>query len=617
MLAAAEIPLVLTVSLALCVLPGWGLASLVRADALTRLSISTVASFGLMYLLALLAYLVRAPLWVPFVLAVALALGSLFMGLRVTRLRRDKATPCLDGIASWAALASWILAMQVTTVVYGAVAWYGDWLEHYERSLFFVENWPPNSLFLMDRWTLPARGPVFNAAAGLQLSGLGRSFSHFQIISTVFNTYTVLPAALLLRDLCGLRQRSALLLAAAVLGLAPFAVQQETFTWTKFLTVAFILQAFHLYLLGLKEGQLRLAYLSIPVMACGILVHYLALVYAGFLICHLLTVARKEGGEKRHLVKVTVGSALLLTTWFGFCFMTYGAKETFLANSTLGGNLPGKEEENSGPSPGGIFAGNLITTALPYGWRHDLPGLGRSRRLVQADPRAGPLCTPDPEEQNRLWEWFGDLVQNARSVPGALGWAGAIGLLMAGVASTRRGTSRCVPEEDSSPWSPLRRPGPGFWLLTVLAGAPLNILLFRQFVPEGVVHLNLQPYLFLALVCIVRYSMEAPLIVRVALCVIFAAESALGCVALLVLQARPVPFELLDNGRYHIFGKLALNTTYVDNYILKVNKNISYLSDRLDGSTASVSLAAVLLAAVLLFLVWRGRPNRETAPGPK
>jgi hypothetical protein len=216
-----------TIGILLLVVPGWCLANRLKFDPLTKLLVATVASCTLMYLLALGAYLASPVTPEP------LPLG---------------------GLLAWLSLTIWILAMQSRVVTYGSGDWYGDWHEHYERAIFFLDHEPASTVFL-GHWTVPARAPMFNAVAALLMAAFGRDFADYQSVATLLNTFWLLPMALLMRDIGQRAERTALFWSVALLGIAPFAVQQETFTWTKAFTFAFILGGIHLYRLGLVENR--------------------------------------------------------------------------------------------------------------------------------------------------------------------------------------------------------------------------------------------------------------------------------------------------------------------------------------------------------------------------
>src|SRR6476661_5515368 len=238
----------------LAILPGWWLADRLDLEPLTKLMVAAIASFTLMYLLAFGAYVASVPQWVALAVLVAAAFVSAADGVRRRVAGRAEPLP-VDGVTAWLSLAIWIVGLQSRVAVYGGGTWFGDWHEHYERALFFLDHLPANTKFLYEMWSVPARGPMFNASAALLMAGFGRAFADYQCIATVLNTFPVLPMALLLRDMGRLSQRAALVWSVVLFGIAPFAVQQEMYTWTKFFTVGFILGGIHLYRTGLHENR--------------------------------------------------------------------------------------------------------------------------------------------------------------------------------------------------------------------------------------------------------------------------------------------------------------------------------------------------------------------------
>src|SRR5262249_14491169 len=110
------------------VLPFWWWTRRFRVDALTRLSLSAIAGFTLLYLLEYGAYLLSLSQGVPLVL---FFIVCLVLFLATSRQKQGPNPPSFSwsGILTWFAVASWILAFQSRIVVYGAVTWFGDWYE--------------------------------------------------------------------------------------------------------------------------------------------------------------------------------------------------------------------------------------------------------------------------------------------------------------------------------------------------------------------------------------------------------------------------------------------------------------------------------------------------------
>jgi len=599
--------------LMVCVLAGQPVARRLNLDALHRITFAALSGVVLIFIFEFIGWLFNLPGWLTWFPVIALCGWSLFVLFNSSGKQSDIA---LDGLALWSAVGFWILALQFQIVVYGGVTWFGDWYEHYERAILFLDHLPAETHFHLGMWTLPARGPIFNAVASFFMRSMGRDFASYQVFATGLNTLAVLPMTLLLRDLAGLRQRTAMLLGAGLFGLSPFAVQHEVFTATKFLTVAYILGAIHFYLYGQKRNSPELRAWSIPAFAAGVLVHYLTVLIALFFVVHLcvshLYAALKEGKSSRPFVLPVACSILLLGLWFGTCFAKFGIKATLQANSTLGDSYSElvAEDRQAEVSWTRAFAGNLYCTFVPYGWRHEWQGLGHAERVVQADTRWGEDFVPKPEQQERLAEWFCDLSNNACSLTGGLGWAGMFGLIFSCVLYAKKGLRR--ESEVPQPETARAVPGLTFWLAFALLGIPLNVLASRDYQSHGVAHLNLMPFICLAAVWLASAVKTFDVRCRLAFGIVFVLESLLTSGAIVYLQARPVPIILKAANRISIRGEIGLNPRYVDNYFHKLKHGAVFLSDS-PGTQVVASLLAAALAVALLLFIWRSDSGQREA----
>lgn len=604
LLLLAEPFWVLFLALALGALPVWGLAIQVGSDSLTRLLLAVVGSCTLMYLAQFGAYLIGAPQWVPVSVMLILSLVSVVSIIRRRAGAAEAAPVSWDGVATWAALAVWILGMQSRIVVYGGAGWFGDWYEHYERALFFLDRLPAGTRFMYGDWTLPARGPLFNASAALVMGICGKHFWVYQTVATALNTFAVVPMGLLVRDIARIGQRWALTLSAVIFGLAPFAVQQQTYTWTKFFTLGFILGGIHLYRLGLRQGRPSLVGLSFGTFTAGILSHYLTVPFAAFFACHFAYTVLRRHWNWRVVGYQAMACLVLLATWFGYLVITFGVRETLAANSTIGEYSAGRVQSGKEIQPWHtVFIRNLAATLLPYSWRHTLTGGIRTSRIVQIDRTFPREFQPSQIELNRKTEWFEDLVRNAGSIPGALGWAG-VGTLLIAAASLVR-ARRAVAESGPETPGPevggaATGPGHTFWVVFFLAGIPLNVLLSASYQESGVVHLNLQPFLCLAAVFSIRWLRDASDVLKFPLLGMFLVESALTTGAILALQGRQLPLALEGATRLVVMGKVHADQVYVANYIYKLRERAVFLSDRLGDLAEPLSIIAAVMAICLL-----------------
>jgi hypothetical protein len=570
------------------ILPGSIAAKRVKADPLTQLSLSVLISWFSFYILQFTGYLLSLPQWLLFAGILAVS------GMAARELLRDKTALHWRGLQVWTALTVWILFLQSYIVVYGGTLWFGDWYEHYERSIFFLSHGPSDTRFLMGFWSLPARGPLFNTVAAFFLSMVGQDFWDFQIAATVLNSVAIIPMALLLRDLGQINERIALLLALVVFALAPFAVQQETFTWTKFLSLAFLLQAFHMYILGLRNNNESYLAISMLLFAAGVLAHYLVLIFWVFFAFHYLWHIMKNRSAIRIFLSTVLLCSIVLASWFTYAFYRFGLKETFTANSTFGVYTHAKSgSRRPARSWAESFAGNLVNTAIPFGWRHNFTGLGHSERILLADPRF-----PGPEKKSRAIEWLADLANAPSSLTGALGFAGVLAVFMTIPLGIKRGVAFVSPP-----------PGRLFWGIFLLGGIPLNILASRDYAPEGVTALNLFPYVCLIWVFIVGQLKRYP---RLALLIsaVFIAESLVGTGALLFLEGRTVPIVVTAEGTLRATAPVHLNSIYVSNYLYKLQEGAIFLLDYLNLQKVIFRIVSLFVVAVLIYT---SNPARERA----
>ncbi len=310
------------------------------------------------------------------------------------------------------------MAIQFHIVVYGAqFGWAGDWWEHYERSLFFLKQLSPETLFLNNLWTLPARGPLFNSVAGLLMGALGESFWVYQILATVLNSFCVLPVALLLKKISKLDTAWSLIISVMVFALAPFALQQIIYPWTKMFSTGFILTGIYFYIVGLEKGKNSFFAGSFLFFSLGILAHYMAVLFAIFFMVHFIFLQFKQQRILRGLMPSLLASFFVLSTWFFYLIPTFGIKETLLANNTLGNiyTTPAKKKSWLQLSHHQVFWGNTVSTFIPFSFRHDWerpgwpPALGWSPDLTTLGWSHQPKDLTN-EERMLTPAWLGNLI---------------------------------------------------------------------------------------------------------------------------------------------------------------------------------------------------------------
>jgi hypothetical protein len=174
----------------------------------------------------------------------------------------------------FAFLFGWTLALLAIIRHYSGFGWGADWLEHFQRTLFFLHRFPAATP-IMAGYLLPARPPMMNVVAGFFLAQTGDRFELFQVIFTFLNLLIFLPCCLLMPAL-GLSRKPRILPLVALFACNPVVMQAATYSWTKSLASFFVLLSIGLYLATLrKHDRLRMtaAFLA---AAAGVLVHYMA-----------------------------------------------------------------------------------------------------------------------------------------------------------------------------------------------------------------------------------------------------------------------------------------------------------------------------------------------------
>lgn len=335
---------VLSVCLLAVPLSGSWLAARLPGDRLVRFAAACLAGVATLGTLEIFVYAVRWPRWVAYFALAGLGFYSgrdLIAGVR----RCD---------FEWRALLAWggtsaiLVAATLHYAVHGHTDALWDWYEHWLRSLVFLTHAPATTP--IGPSVMPARGPLFNAAAAMLMSLLrSPNFWVFQIIAIALNTLILLPFSLMLEAVGGLSRYWALPSAAGVCLLVPFFFWNNTFTWTKSITAAFILMGIYSYLIAFREDDTTRMVRSLLWFVVGFLCHYLALLYGLTLGLHLLYV-RRHALPLRELSWLAVICSLLIGPWFGFMFLNFGIRHTLGANTTVG--VTGRTRTPRSVSPG-------------------------------------------------------------------------------------------------------------------------------------------------------------------------------------------------------------------------------------------------------------------------
>lgn len=138
------------------------------------------------------------------------------------------------GAIGYAFLFGWTLTLLAVIRHYSGFGWGQDWLEHFQRTLFFLHRFPASTP-VMGGYQLPARPPMMNVLAGFFLAQTEDRFELFQVIFTFFNLLLFLPCCLLMPAL-GVSRRPRVLPLVALFAFNPVVIQGATYSWTKSLS---------------------------------------------------------------------------------------------------------------------------------------------------------------------------------------------------------------------------------------------------------------------------------------------------------------------------------------------------------------------------------------------
>ena len=552
---------VLTLCLLLLPLSGWWLAARLRNDPLVRFAAACLAGVATLAAVQMCVYVLRLPQWIAFSLLAGICLssaGDLGYALR----SREFAW---DAMLAWGGSAAILVAATLPYAVHGALGTaYWDWYEHWLRSLIFLTHSPVHTSIA--GWSMPSRGPLFNAASALLMSLLGsQHYWVFQIIAIAFNTLICLPFALMLETIGSLSRRASLLVAVSIVILLPFFFWNNTFTWTKDLTAAYVLMGIYQYLIAFSNRQATGMARSLIWFAVGFLSHYLAIVYLAIIGLHLLYMKRRDL-PIRELVRASIISAVIVGSWFGYMFLEFGIRHTLGANDTIGGGWAARDEHRRlVPLPHVIIA-NLCSDLLPK-------SLCRPLVPVSKDPKCGtvvvegdtaiPTSKPCPS-----------IIGNG--IYSQLGYSGIAAILIAAVGLLRG--------------PPLPRSRFLIWLLA--GGLLLNLLPIRWFdYPMGTYTENLQAWLLVLFAVVVRGLARIPRPVIIAVAIAMFIEYTATDIGLIREQTVVLPLAqhesaLRGNPPMGPLLPQPVSATpfqsdgnYYSNYVLKIRGGTVYFRD--------------------------------------
>jgi hypothetical protein len=325
MLALRIVTLLLLMAIC-CFSPGFVVVRKLRWSATEKVCGSIAASLIILYLASLLIFVVWVPQWLYWICSAGCAVAAVIVWRDVWRTVRNRSVRHL--LAGFAFLFVWTFTLLLFVRTYSGGGWGGDWLEHFHRSLFFLDHLPLETSFV-GLYVLPARPPMMNLLAAFFLAHTGDSFENFSVISLVLNLLLYFPCALMLAAFVRRGSRRIPVL-VGLLACSPMVMQNAAYAWTKSLCTFYVIFGLWLYLAGLRKNDSTRIVAAFVALAAGMLVHYSAAPYLLFAAVHLVF-------QKRWRATFVAGTcaALLFGTWLAWSVANYGARKTFGSNTTV------------------------------------------------------------------------------------------------------------------------------------------------------------------------------------------------------------------------------------------------------------------------------------------
>ena len=297
---------------------------------------SVGASFVLVYLAFWAIYLLSPAGKTPSHLLAFVSIAFLGLAIAVRRdlVRLFRSFRVRQALRGFIFLLVWTLVVLAMIRNYSGADWYSDWLEHFQRALFFLHHFPTGTPIIMG-YQLPARPPAMNELAAFFLAQTADRFEIFQLIFSFLNLLMFLPCCLIMPALAGPR-RTFLQPLVALFALNPVVMQNVTYTWTKAFTAFYVVLGLWFYLAGWrKNDRLRITFAFVALSA-GVLAHYSAAPYLLFVTLHyLLRVFLNRSRRWREAATIAFACGLLLATWFGWSIAVYGSRATVTSNTSV------------------------------------------------------------------------------------------------------------------------------------------------------------------------------------------------------------------------------------------------------------------------------------------
>jgi len=273
-----------------------------------------------------------------------------------------RAAQVKHALAGFGFLLLWTAVLTAIIRSFSGALWFGDWLEHFQRSLFFLQHFPAATR-IFPGYDLPARPPMMNVLTAFFLAQTADRFEIFQAVFLYLNVLLFLPCYLLMPALGkGARRRTWLLV--LLFAASPLVMQNTTYTWTKAAAAFYIVMALWFYLAGWRKNDTVRTTAAFVALAGGLLVHYSAGPYVVILTLHyLIRIWPRRENKWRELAWIAALCGVLVGTWLVWSLAVYGTHTTLASNSTVTSS-----KQYAGSTVEKIFS-NLRDTIVPVAVR--------------------------------------------------------------------------------------------------------------------------------------------------------------------------------------------------------------------------------------------------------
>src|SRR5438445_707919 len=281
---ALELLLAIALLLVCGFAPGFLLIRHLRWSLVEKLCGSIGTSFALLYLaFGTIYHLSPAGAEIQPKYFALVSVTSLALGLAVWRdvVRLLGSFRARQALAGFFFLLIWTLLTLGMIRNYSGANWYGDWLEHFQRSLFFLHHFPTDTPIILG-YQLPARPPAMNQLAAFFLAQTQDRFEVFQVVFAFLNLLMFLPCCLIMPALVGPR-RTFVPPLVALFAMNLVVMQNVTYTWTRASTAFYVVLGLGFYLAAWRKNDLLRMTVAFGALSAGLLAHYSAGPYLLFL----------------------------------------------------------------------------------------------------------------------------------------------------------------------------------------------------------------------------------------------------------------------------------------------------------------------------------------------